>query len=173
MSAEDLMNEGKNFLREGNYNDALEKFNQSLEIDPKLPECNFYKGITHQFLSQYDDALNSFNNELSLNPNHVNALISKGTTLCLLDRKEEGIVEFDKALDIEPSNNQALINKSIALQKLNKYDESLQCLNQSIEDDDTGALADIPIIFNINCVVVFIAFPNNGFAARYVLTIAV
>ena len=49
MSAQDLMNEGKDFLREGNYNDALGKFNQALEADPNLPECNFYKGIPINF----------------------------------------------------------------------------------------------------------------------------
>ena len=137
MSASDLMNEGKSFLSKGNYTEALGKFSESLNIDPNLPECNFYKGVTHQLLSQFDEALESFDKELSLNPNHVSSLISKGTTLCILDKKEEGIAEFDNALKIEPNNSQALVNKSIALQELNKYDESLQCLD-SIEKENSN-----------------------------------
>ena len=115
MSASDLMIEGKKFLSKGNYPDALDKFSKALESDPNLPECNFYKGITQQLLSEFDAALESFDRELAIDPNHLNSLISKGTTYCILDRKEEGIAEFDKALSIDPNNNQALINKSIAL----------------------------------------------------------
>ena len=143
MTANDLMNEGLNFLNKGNYNDALDKFNKALDVDPNLTEYNYYKGVTQQLLSQFDNALESFNKELSLNPNHINSLISKGTTLCILDRKEDGIAEFDKALEIEPNNIQALNNKSIALQQLNKYDESIECLDKSIEADNSNYVSHL------------------------------
>ena len=57
MTASELMNEGLNFLNEGNYKDALDKFDESLKLDPNLAECNYYKGVTQQLLSNFEDAL--------------------------------------------------------------------------------------------------------------------
>ena len=91
MSADDLMIEGIESLTEGNYSEALNYFQRSLEQDQNLPECNYYKGLTHQLLSQFKISVESFDIELKINPSHINSLIAKGTFLCLLSRKEEGI----------------------------------------------------------------------------------
>ena len=141
MSADDLMIEGIESLTEGNYSEALNFFQSSLEQDQNLPECNYYKGLTHQLLSQFKISLESFDIELKINPSHVNSLIAKGTSLCILSRKEEGILEYNKALELEPNNSQALINKSIALQDLNRVDEALECINKLIEIDNSNYLS--------------------------------
>ena len=140
MSADDLMCEGIEYLTEGNYTEALNYFEKSLEIDQNLPECNYYKGLTNQLLSKFEISLESFDIELSLNANHINSLIAKGTSLCLLSRKEEGIKEYNKVLELEPNNIQALLNKSIALHDLNKTDEALDCINKLIEIDNNNYL---------------------------------
>ena len=140
MSADDLMCEGIEYLTEGNYTEALNYFEKSLEIDQNLPECNYYKGLTNQLLSKLEISLESFDIELSLNANHINSLIAKGTSLCLLSRKEEGIKEYNKVLELEPNNIQALLNKSIALHDLNKTNEALDCINKLIEIDNNNYL---------------------------------
>ena len=140
MSADDLMCEGIEYLTEGNYIEALNYFEKSLEIDQNLPECNYYKGLTNQLLSKLEISLESFDIELSLNANHINSLIAKGTSLCLLSRKEEGIKEYNKVLELEPNNIQALLNKSIALHDLNKTNEALDCINKLIEIDNNNYL---------------------------------
>ena len=140
MSADDLMCEGIEYLTEGNYIEALNYFEKSLEIDQNLPECNYYKGLTNQLLSKFEISLESFDIELSLNANHINSLIAKGTSLCLLSRKEEGIKEYNKVLELEPNNIQALLNKSIALHDLNKTNEALDCINKLIEIDNNNYL---------------------------------
>ena len=84
LSAEELMIEGIEYLNEGNYDEALNYFQKSLEQNPNLPECNYYKGLALQLLSQYELSKESFSNELNLNPNHINSLIAKGTSLCFL-----------------------------------------------------------------------------------------
>ena len=140
MSADDLMCEGIEYLTEGNYTEALNYFEKSLEIDQNLPECNYYKGLTNQLLSKFEISLESFDIELSLNANHINSLIAKGTSLCLLSRKEEGIKEYNKVLELEPNNIQALLNKSIALHDLNKTNEALDCINKLIEIDNNNYL---------------------------------
>ena len=140
MSADDLMCEGIEYLTEGNYTEALNYFEKSLEIDQNLPECNYFKGLTNQLLSKLEISLESFDIELSLNANHINSLIAKGTSLCLLSRKEEGIKEYNKVLELEPNNIQALLNKSIALHDLNKTNEALDCINKLIEIDNNNYL---------------------------------
>ena len=138
MSAEDLMIEGIESLTEGNYSEALNNFRKALEIDQNLPECNYYKGLTHQLLNQFEISLESFDIEIQLNPKHINSFIAKGTSLCLLSQKEKGLEEYNKALDLEPNNIQALTNKSIVLQDLNNINEALECINKLIEIDNNN-----------------------------------
>ena len=140
MSAEDLMSEGIEYLTEGNYPEALNYFQRSLEQDQNLPECNYYKGLTHQLLSQFKISIESFDIELGLNPSHVNSLIAKGTSLCILSNKEEGILEYNKALELDPNNIQALLNKSLTLKDLNKINEAIECINKLIELDKDNYL---------------------------------
>ena len=140
MSADEQMIEGIEYLTEGNYTEALSYFQKSLDIDQNLPECNYYKGLTHQLLSQFKISLESFDIELSLNPQHINSFIAKGTSLCFLSKKEEGIEEYNKALNLDPNNTQALLNKSIALQDLNKIKESLECIDKLIDIDKNNYL---------------------------------
>ena len=59
MSADDLMYEGIEYLTEGNYTEALNYFEKSLEIDQNLPECNYYKGLTNQLLSKFEISFKS------------------------------------------------------------------------------------------------------------------
>jgi len=84
-----IYDEGIESLTEGNYSEALDYFQKSLEQEQNLPECNYYKGLTHQLLSQFEMSIESFNKELSLNNSHINSLIAKGTSLCILSKKEE------------------------------------------------------------------------------------
>ena len=141
MSAEDYLIEGIESLTEGNYSEALDYFQKSLEQEQNLPECNYYKGLTHQLLSQFEMSIESFNKELSLNNSHINSLIAKGTSLCILSKKEEGILEYNKVLELEPNNTKALLNKSIALQDMNKMNEALECINKLIELDNNNYLS--------------------------------
>ena len=58
-SAEELMIEGIEYLNEGNYYEALNYFQKSLEQNQNLPECNYYIGLAYQLLSQYEKSKES------------------------------------------------------------------------------------------------------------------
>ncbi len=56
------------------YSVALRKFQQAVQLDPKLHEAWNYLGYTHRKLGDYDDALDAYEHALALRPNYPEAI---------------------------------------------------------------------------------------------------
>jgi tetratricopeptide (TPR) repeat protein len=69
-----LNNLGQTFYQLGNYNDALDIFNNALQLDPNNVNILNNLGQTFDQLGNYNDALDIFNNALQLDPNNVRLL---------------------------------------------------------------------------------------------------
>ena len=64
---------GKEQLNRGNYNNALNFFEQAIQFDQKDPDLWNLKGITLRSLGRYDEAISCFNKSLSIDPRDKNA----------------------------------------------------------------------------------------------------
>ena len=65
---DDIVSKGKNFLEEGQYDDALACFEQALILDKNNPELWNFKGVTLRSIGRYEEALECFNISLKLDP---------------------------------------------------------------------------------------------------------
>ena len=64
---------GKEQLDCGNYDNALNFFEQAISLDQKDPDLWNLKGITLRSLGRYDEAISCFNKSLSIDPRDKNA----------------------------------------------------------------------------------------------------
>jgi len=64
---------GKEQLNRGNYNNALNFFEQAILLDQKDPDLWNLKGITLRSLGRYDEAISCFNKSLNIDPRDKNA----------------------------------------------------------------------------------------------------
>ena len=64
---------GKEQLNRGNYNNALNFFEQAISLDQKDPDLWNLKGIALRSLGRYDEAILCFNKSLSIDPRDKNA----------------------------------------------------------------------------------------------------
>ena len=133
--------EGQLLLSEQKYDEALEYFNQALEINPKDDYALARKGVVLINLSKYDEALEYFNQALEINPNNDYALSRKGIALISLGKDEGALESFNQALEINPKDDYALSRKGIALIILGKYDEALESFNQVLEINPKNDIA--------------------------------
>jgi len=64
---------GKEQLDRGNYDNALNFFEQAILLDQKDPDLWNLKGVALRSLGRYDEAISCFNKSLSIDPRDKNA----------------------------------------------------------------------------------------------------
>ena len=64
---------GKEQLDCGNYDNALNFFEQAISLDQKDPDLWNLKGVALRSLGRYDEAVSCFNKSLSIDPRDKNA----------------------------------------------------------------------------------------------------
>lgn len=110
-----LHGKGMVLLELGQYQAALDCFNECLKLDPKCVSLLSNKGFALSRLGKTDDALKCFDLAIHLDPEDELVWVNKGDTLRRIGQFEEAIQCFDKALDLSPNFGQALYCKGTAL----------------------------------------------------------
>ena len=64
---------GKEQLDSGNYDNALNFFEQAISLDQKDPDLWNLKGIALRSLGRYNEAIECFNKSLEIDPRDKNA----------------------------------------------------------------------------------------------------
>jgi tetratricopeptide (TPR) repeat protein len=65
---EEFVLRGKSFLESGDFDKALDFFEQALLLNPKNPDLWNYKGIVLRSLGRYAESIDCFNNSLKIDP---------------------------------------------------------------------------------------------------------
>jgi tetratricopeptide (TPR) repeat protein len=108
------------------YEEAVECFDKTIEIDHNNVDALINKGHALIKLDKYEEAVECFDRVLDLQSNNSIALYKKGLCLLRLRRYEEAIAYCSKAIELEPNNVDALINKGDALVSLQKFNEGVR-----------------------------------------------
>ena len=90
--------------------EAVEIYNQGIELFPDYYQLHFNKGITLSGLQKYDEALLSFQNSASLNPQHASSHNAIGRVLMINKSNIPALMAFGRFLIIEPQGNRAKSN---------------------------------------------------------------
>ena len=102
-------------LNLGKYEQAIEYYDNALEIDPKYALALSNKGATLDKLGKYKEAIECYDKALEIDPKYALALSNKGWALHNLGKYEQAIEYYDNALEIDRNFDQALYNKSATL----------------------------------------------------------
>lgn len=91
------INLGVEYMRQGNYEKALDKLERARLIDPGYFGTYNYLGLLYQRLDQIEDAEKSFKKAISLNDQDSGTLNSYGQFLCQNNRREKAEEMFLRA----------------------------------------------------------------------------
>lgn len=123
------------------YEEALEKLNEVLNINPWNIEALQYKGSTLNYLGKYKEVIDNSDRVLKmylLNGNSIKNLYvlnSKGYALRKLGNYSEAIKIFDEVLEINPKYVDTLNNKGCVLEALGEYEEAIKLYDKVLEID--------------------------------------
>jgi putative GTP pyrophosphokinase len=108
---------GMAFFARSHYEEAIEDFSKSLELDPKSYKAAYYRGIVYSVTERYIPAVESFDSSLAINPYQPYCLYRRGQAYYHLEDYPQALADCEAALAMEPGNEplkkfrQMLLNK--------------------------------------------------------------
>ena len=110
LSWETLLVQGKEFLRQKNYGQARQCFEQVTRLQPRFGEGFFYLGVSALQTGDRPTAETALRKAVKLSPNAVSALYNLGVLLLDLQKPAEAAGYLEKARQVDPHNQELTAN---------------------------------------------------------------
>ncbi|MDZ8227823.1 MULTISPECIES: tetratricopeptide repeat protein [unclassified Nostoc] len=131
-SVASLLEQGHNQLDWGEYQAALQIFQQAAVLEPENPQIIYGLGITCYSLEQYHESIEYLNQALRIKPNYILALVWRGLVCQQIDQAQQAQADLDQAIALTPQDAFALRGRGIALDVLQRYEEAVASYDQAI-----------------------------------------
>ena len=121
--------------KKNNFKEALNFYNQVLEMDPNNLNARINLGAVFKGLGDNKKAKICYEKIIEITPNYINAHINLGNIFKDLDEYQKAKNCYEKAIEIDPSNTKAHNNLGNIFKDLKKYEEAIDCYEKAIEID--------------------------------------
>jgi len=134
-------NKGVKLIELGKHEEAIKKFDLSIELDPKEVENYIIKANTLYTLKKYEDAIKTCDMAIVLKPICLSCYEIKGKALQELGKYEAAIQNYDKAIEMCTPNSYderyeiacCYKYKADALYSLKNYEEAVKNCDKAVE----------------------------------------
>lgn len=116
----------------GNYETALERFDQALKLDRNFPHAWYNKGTSLGHLGRYQEAVDALEQALRLMPDFIDARYNKGVALARGGMAPEALEVFERILDQQPKHTGSLLGKAFVLLDLGETKAALATLQRAL-----------------------------------------
>ncbi|GCE13754.1 protein kinase domain-containing protein [Tengunoibacter tsumagoiensis] len=134
-SVREKCREGDLHLRQQHYAQALQAYEEALQMDP----LNFYawngKGTALYSQGNYRKALESYQRATEIDPSNAVVWVSAGLALNRLQRHQQALVHFERALSLDPRYVAAWNGKADAQMDMNAHEAALRSYEQALVID--------------------------------------
>ena len=132
---------GNKNLREGEYKEAINDYNEAIKLDPQSAHAYYNRGTAYYALKQYQDAINDYDEAIELNPQSANAYNNRGNLYCALKRYQEAVNDYNEVIKLNPQSADAYNNRGTVRSELQQYPEAINNYNKAIELNPQSANA--------------------------------
>lgn len=106
--------EGNILFKDGQYEDALSKYDIALQAVSSIPEsvelrsaCHANRAACYSKMKKFEDTIKECTKALELNPSYIKVLLRRAEAHEMLEHFEEAIADMTKVLEVDPSHDQA------------------------------------------------------------------
>jgi tetratricopeptide (TPR) repeat protein len=110
-TAVDSYQRGLRHLADGNYDEALDAFNQTIEFDPTLALAFYNRGLTHYNRRDDDLAIDDFDRALELGFNDAIVFRNRANAFSRKGDVARALADYAQAITLEPENPLAYLNR--------------------------------------------------------------
>jgi tetratricopeptide (TPR) repeat protein len=149
-------NQGNAYYKVGDYEGAIEKFDQALRLNSKDAQAYLNRGIARYEVAQhsgdpdkvYKEAIADFNRALQLRPSESEAYLRRGIVRYEIaqysknpdNEYRQAIYDFNQALRLSPQAAKAFVKRGIVYYKLAQYKGDMSAGYQAAIRDFNKAL---------------------------------
>ena len=125
-------------IRNGKFEDAVEKINKSLELKNDWEIPYFYRAVAYHALENYDEAMLDYTKSIQLNPNMTDAYYNRAKIILSesnspMSEIKKAVADLEKALELDDKFVDALFAMAAAYKKLGEYHKSLEYLEKLLQ----------------------------------------
>jgi len=128
----ELYEQGQGHLAAGRFFEALQCYQQALELTPGVWDLAFRCAVLLYESRQYEEALSHLDRCLKIQPQHARSLYIRARTLRDMKRYGEAIVSSELAEALDPTDADIFNNAGIILQHLGRDDEAMEKFDRAI-----------------------------------------
>ncbi|WP_299979820.1 tetratricopeptide repeat protein [Desulfobacula sp.] len=122
----ELITAGNKLFSEKKFDEAIEKYNEVVEIMPAEANALTLLGKCYLDKKQYKLAIEFCDKALNFGSKNTETYATKGVAYFNLGKYPEALAEFGKVLEITPDDFNALYNKALCFGNLGKSENSLE-----------------------------------------------
>jgi putative GTP pyrophosphokinase len=100
------------------YDEAIDDFSHTLELDGKSYKAAYYRGVVRSVLKQYSEAIDDFTQSLSINPYQSFCLFRRGQAYYHIGDYPQALSDCEASLALEPGNEAVLRFRELLQGKL-------------------------------------------------------
>lgn len=138
-TAEELYERGKNYLEKGRYQQALNDFDEAVNIEPKNAEYILARGEARFELTDYDAAATDFSEALKLKSDLEMALCLRGWCNAKKGQSRSATEDFTDALALNPRLGRAYAGRAQIEIDNEKYDKAIDEFTTAIRHEPAVA----------------------------------
>ncbi|MCC5660122.1 tetratricopeptide repeat protein [Nostoc sp. XA010] len=127
-----LLEQGHNQLDRGEYQAALQIFQQAAVLEPENPKVSYGLGLTCYRLEQYHESIEYLNKALRIKPNYILALVWRGLACQKID-PQQAQADFDRAIALIPQDSEDWQGRGIVLNELQGHEEAIASYDQALK----------------------------------------
>jgi tetratricopeptide (TPR) repeat protein len=127
-----FFNRGNAHSRQGEYDLAIQDFDQAIKLDPRYADAFNSRGMSYHSKGQNDRAIQDFDQAIKLDPSLVSAFFHRGTAYSAEGQHERAIQDFDQAIRLNPNYGSALSNRCLSRATIGRLQDALSDCNAAL-----------------------------------------
>jgi len=137
--AQVLVRQGQEYLRDRQYNEAMEVLRRAIQIQPDLAVAHLQLGLTLLAVGRAEQAMAEMKRAIELDPNDAHAYVGLGNAASAMRRYAEAIDAYKQAISLDSNYPAAYANLGQAYGITLRYQESAEAYQQALRIDPNNA----------------------------------
>lgn len=141
MTIDAIAEKGLNLYESGDYEAALEIFNNVVDAESRNPLAYDARGTIYTALNEYENALSDYSRAIELSPSFAQAYYNRGRLYGLLERYDEALSDLEQSIELAPGDfgYRASGNIGLIYHRQGEYEKALEAFEASMSYDNEKA----------------------------------
>ncbi|QHG19617.1 tetratricopeptide repeat protein [Nostoc sp. ATCC 53789] len=132
ITASNFLELGVDKMRRGNYQEAIESFNQAIEVEKDFAVAYSDRCLAYLQLQDYHQAIADCTQAINFAPNDSEAYLNRGLALYRQGDYSGAIVDYNRAIALKPYDFRAYYNRGLAFTGDGKDSEAILDFNSAL-----------------------------------------